>query len=111
MSAEHDDLTVTYGVKELLARFEKALTEGFARVEKGLETKADKRDISRIEGRLDAHQTRIEALEKRQDKDDSARNAAQEVRQSHTEWKRWAIPTALTVVWIIVALFTSGAFK
>ena len=111
MSAEHDDLTVTYGVKELLSDIKTDVAAGFAKLEGALGKKADKADISRLEGRMDSHQTRIEALEKRQDNDDSARNAAQEVRQSHTEWKRWAIPTALTVVWIIVALVQAGVFK
>ena len=111
MSAEHDDLTVTYSVKDLLSGIKTDVAAGFGKLEGALAKKADKGDISRLEGRMDSHETRIGALEKRQDKDDSARSAAQEVRQSHTEWKRWAIPTALTVVWIAVALFTSGVFK
>ena len=111
MSAEHDDLTVTYGVKELLSGIKTDVAAGFAKLEEALNRKADKADISRLEGHMSSLDTRVTVLEKRQDKDDSARSAAQEVRQSHTEWKRWAIPTALTVVWIIVALFTSGVFK
>lgn len=111
MSAEHDDLTVTYSVKDLLSALKSDVAAGFAKMEVALNGKADKADIAQINGRLDEHQKQIDELRKKQDKDDAAHAAAQEVRQSHTEWKRWAIPTALTVVWIVIALFQAGVFK
>ena len=110
MSAEHDDLTVTYSVKDLLSGIRNDVAAGFAKLEAALNGKADKADIARINGRIDEHQKQIDELRKKQDADDAARHAAQEVRQDHIEWKRWAIPTALTVVWIAVALLTSGKF-
>lgn len=64
-----DDAHVSYTVKELLADIKQEQTAGFARIEMGLEAKADKAEVARVEarldGRLDGHSDRLDRQEGR----------------------------------------------
>jgi predicted nuclease with TOPRIM domain len=83
-----EEVTVTYTVRELLQRVEERITAGFSKLEESLQAKADKGDIQRLAGRLDSHANRIEALEKRQDQDDTREQAQEQsvvVRRSMHE--------------------------
>lgn len=104
MSADPDEVVVTYTVKDILAEIKKDQTAGFARIEQAMKGKADKSDLARIEGRLDQHQVQIDELRKRQDRDDEQTRTRQEIQVQRREWHRWFIPTLLTIGLIVVGL-------
>jgi hypothetical protein len=91
MSADNsDEPTITVSVRDMLREFkddfradvkdlEKSVAAGFARLEKGQETKADKSDIVRLEEKIKGHQDellahagRIEEIERKQAADETA---------------------------------------
>jgi hypothetical protein len=104
VSADPDEVVVTYTVKDILADIKKEQATGFARLEQAMKGKADKSDLARIEGRLDQHQVQIDELRKRQDLDDAGNATRAVIRQQRVEWHRWAIPTLLTIALILVGL-------
>lgn len=61
--SDPDDAVVAYTVKELLARIEKNQTEGFARLDTSVASKADKADVARLETRLEQHTKDIGELQ------------------------------------------------
>lgn len=89
-TAGHDDVTIRVSVREMLHEFkedfrndlkdlDKSVAAGFARVEKGQETKADKADIVRLEEKIKGHsdelldhRARLEEVERKQAADETA---------------------------------------
>lgn len=117
MSAENPerrltDAVVVYPVGELLAGIRDDMGKGFARVEKGLEAKADKSDVARLNGRLDEHQKQITELRQRQDRDDEQTRTRQEIKTQRRDWHRWLYPTLAAVgLTVITILQTAGVFR
>lgn len=89
-TAGHEDPMIRVSVRDLLREFkddfrndlkdlDKSVAAGFARVEKGQETKADKADIVRLEEKIQGHsdelaehRTRLEEVERKQAADETA---------------------------------------
>ena len=109
MPEDPDDVTISYTVKELLSDMQKSQTQGFARVEKGLEAKADKADIKRVEERLDRHETRLGSVEARQSVDEAKAQGADRVKSSNQDrmarmWAGIAAVAALALAVITILL-------
>lgn len=82
---------ITYTLRELLERIEKAQTTGFAEVKTMMATKADKSDVVRLEGRLDEHGREIGRIKDQLRSDEAAESAVSAQRAAWRDWRRWAI--------------------
>lgn len=75
--------------REQLSGVTSAMANGFGRVEKGLEAKADKADIKRIEetlrehqNELDAHRAQLSRLETQQKADETASETTEKITKA-----------------------------
>jgi hypothetical protein len=95
---------VVYPVGELLAGIRGDMVASFARVEKGLEAKADKADFARLDGRLDEHQKAIAELRKHQGDDDVSQSIRAVAKAARIDWHRWLYPTIATVAFALTSI-------
>jgi len=89
MADTAEDLTVTYGVKELLAQISTAQTAGFASLTEAMLSKADKADVARINATLDAHDVRLRDAEQRLRDETAAATGSSTRRRSAKEMLGW----------------------
>lgn len=105
MSETHEDPTVTYSVRELLADIKAVQLSSFARVEAKLEGKADKDDISRLEGKVDAHDRYIQGLDQRMHNVEVSQQqtASKEENRHFIRRHRWGIMGTLALIAATIA--------
>jgi hypothetical protein len=95
---------VSYSVKELLGEIKSSID----RLDIKLTAKADReevlsitsqlqRDVRDLDARLHHERTRIDGIVKAEEVEDK-------VASKTTEWRRWSIPTLLTVLLVVLAI-------
>lgn len=87
------DATVSYSIKELLRDIKGSVDMLYGKVDR----KADTDRVDQVEQVVLNHATRIDRIENRMTSE--ASHSA-----SHTEWRRYLIPTVLAVVMAVVAV-------
>lgn len=89
-----DEAEVSYTVKELLSQLNSRI-DAFMTL---LGSKADQSAVAHLSERVDVHENRLSTLEHDGKAKDAHRSAAQEFR-------RWIVPTALTLVMVGVMVW------
>jgi hypothetical protein len=96
--AVDNEATVEYTVKELLQKIQNDQTAGFAQINQSLVSKADKGDLERLSGRMDAYEGRLGHVEEKLKTDEAAQQAVQGVRAVQISSRQWAIGIAAILV-------------